>query len=218
MRSQYKIVVADDHSLVIDGLISILESEEKYDVVATAKNYRELNSELRNQTVDVLITDLNMPGLNGIEMITEIKTNFPLLKVIVLSMYEQNSIIQQLKKLEISGYLLKHNKSESIKTNLEDIIQFGKSIFPRHINSEGVDEIDKFKDSFKASQNLGKREIEVLKLVGAGHSNHEIAEQMFLSIETIYSHRKHIRAKLELKNNGELAAFAVKYNLYNGIN
>ncbi len=215
-KDLYKIVIAEDHQIVLDGLIGIFSTSKHFKIVATATNYREAVSQISNLQPDALLTDLNMPGKNGAEMIKELKLQFPYTKIIVLSMYHNKSMIKEMKELGVAGYLLKNTDKEHLLNSLSDILIDGKTVFPVPIKvnnnrAYGYKDSQEFEDCFEKTQQLGKREIEVLSHVASGLTNQEIAETMFVSIETIYSHRKHIKGKLGFKNNSELAAYAMEH-------
>lgn len=219
-RERHRIVIADDHQIVLDGVKSILTQSGRFEVLASAINYRELISRLTQHQPSVVLTDLNMPGVNGVEMVEALKRQFPLMKIVVLTMYHERTMMSRLRDARINGYLLKHGDQATLIRSLLNIIEGNEREFPEpekvvNNRSFGYQNEGKFGDSFQRTLSLGKRQQEVLKFIGMGMSNQEIACNMFVSIETVYSHRKHIKSKLNFKNNSELTAFAVEYGMSN---
>ena len=123
-----KIVVVDDHQIVVEGLVAMLQSTGRVDVCGTANNMRKAVSRLRETTPDVLLTDLNMPGKNGVELIKELREQFPFLKILVLTMYYDVRLMKELEQIDIDGFLLKNSTREdlieatTIKTTMTAIL------------------------------------------------------------------------------------------------
>ncbi len=213
-----RIVVVDDHQIVVEGLVAMLNSSDQIEVCATANNMREAVSRLSECTPQVLLTDLNMPGKNGVEMIKDIRAQFPFLKILVLTMYYDVRLMKELEQCEIDGFLLKNTTREDLLNAIQSVVQGGhykhaslESLSSNYDFAVSMD--DEIKDSFLRQYALGKRELEILMLVALGKSSQEIADSLHISIETVSTHRKNIKYKIGLKNSAEIAAFAVRNQL-----
>ena len=216
---EIRVVLADDHQIVVQGLQNMLQGQGGIEITGVASNSRESLSLLHEKRPDILLTDLNMPGINGLDMLTEIRRDFPDLRIVVLSMYRDARIRKGLKKLNIAAYLLKNTSQQDLITVLQKVAQDQPVAMPQinHLEEHGYD-VDlgmdsQLKDNFIERFSLGKRELEILKLIAQGKSSQAIADGLFISIETVHSHRKNIKVKTGLKNSAEVAAFAVRNGL-----
>lgn len=196
----------------------MLEKDARFTVVGTAGQMRETVSCLTNQKADVLLTDLNMPGKNGIPMVRELRAQFPFVKIVVLTMYYDARLVKELEACDIDGFLLKNSEGQDLH---EAILTVQKGAKYRH---KALDQLlssydfaismdDDIKDAFHRQYSLGKRELEVLILVAMGKNSQEIAKSLEISKETVNTHRKNLKYKVGLKNTAEIAAFAVRNQL-----
>ncbi|NNE54576.1 MAG: response regulator transcription factor [Flavobacteriales bacterium] len=213
-----KIAIADDHQIVVEGLAAMLDRNDEIEISGTANEMRETISVLTDHRSDVLLTDLNMPGKNGIPMLNELRGQFPFLKILVLTMYYDTKLMKELEQCDIDGYLLKNSTKEDLLEAIRTVMTGGKykhkSLEALSTNYDfAVSMGDDIKDSFLRQYSLGKRELEILLLVALGKSSQEIADNLHISIETVGTHRKNIKYKIGLKNSAEIAAFAVRNQL-----
>lgn len=213
-----KLVIVDDHQIVVEGLAAMLDHEERFEVCGTANNMREAVSKIRECTPDVLITDLNMPGKNGVEMVKDLIAQFPFTKIIVLTMYYDTRLMKELESCDIHGFLLKNSTKEDLKEAVETVMDQRVYKHPRLSGLTTdydfqVSMDDEIKDTFLRQYALSKRELEILMLVALGKSSQEISESCHISIETVSTHRKNLKHKIGLKNSAEIAAFAVRNQL-----
>ena len=209
-----KIILVDDHRIVRDGIKSLLQSEDDIEVIGEASNYSELINLLENKLPDILILDIALPDISGIEITRIMTLNYPAIRVIMLTMYTNEDFIFNSLKAGAKGYLPKNTtKKELIKAikavyNSEDYFSdeisnlILKSYIKKAKNSE--------QETEDPSKVLTRREEEILKLAAQGNSNREIAERLFISTRTVESHKNHIMNKLELKTNVDLIKFAIK--------
>jgi len=199
------IAIADDHKLMSEGIASILQSDPDLSVVKICTNGKELVEYLKNNTVDIILIDLNMPILNGPDTIRILKNNCIPSKIVVLSMYADENIYAKCRELDINGYLHKDSDAQhlidTIKVihNGEDRYDYDHTVQPREV---GALFEDKFLNKFK----LSRRELEIIGLIRNGHTNQEIADTLFLSIHTVMTHRKNILHKLAVRNTAEMLA------------
>ena len=204
------LIIADDHTLFIDGLCLLLGSEPGIEILTIAANGRELMNLLHTYAPDIILLDINMPGFNGFESLSRIKSLYPKIKVVMLSTYNEEHLIEKAKAGGANGYMFKNaDKSELI--NAIRLVSQGQLCFPykQPAASPAFDEQDPFLKQFQ----LTKRELELLQLIKQNLTNQQMADQLYLSIYTVETHRKNIMQKLNLKNPVELTKFILQYNL-----
>jgi len=204
------VIIADDHTLFINGLCSLLQNEADIHIMEIAVNGREVLSLLHNHTPNLLLLDINMPGLNGFEVLKQVKAIYPKIKVIMLSTYNEEHLIEKAKAGGANGYLFK-NAEKSELLQVMRLVAQGQSCFPykQPVKNNGFDEDDEFLKQFQ----LTKRELELLQFIKQNYTNQQMADHLHLSIYTVETHRKNIMQKLNLKNPVELTKFMLQYNL-----
>jgi DNA-binding NarL/FixJ family response regulator len=209
MNSTIKIIIADDHLLFIDGLVSLLKEEPGISIENIANDGKELLYLLEKQQPDVALLDINMPGMNGLDTLRYIKQSWPLINVIMLSTYNEPHLIEKAKQNGANGYLLKNcNKEELLQTIR--LVFNGQTSFPyQKPAKQALDENDHFFRQFS----LSKREIEIIHLIKEQFTNQQIADKLFLSIYTVETHRKNIMQKLQLKSPASLMKFILENGL-----
>ncbi len=209
---QTAILLADDHLIVLDGLREILEAEPDFRVVGQALNGRALWSLTTELHPDLILLDLNMPGKDGLEMIAEIKTGFPKIKILVLTMYDSPLIVRRALGAGADGYLLKDGGRKTLLHGIREVLA-GRQYLCEHIRThdQGLPLI--FQDDFAGKTMLTPREKEVLRLIAQSYTNREIGERMFLSEHTAATHRRNLKRKLKAKNTAELIRFAYEMEL-----
>ena len=204
------VIIADDHTLFINGLCSLLQNEADIHIMEIAVSGREVLSLLHNHTPNLLLLDINMPGLNGFEVLKQVKAIYPKIKVIMLSTYNEEHLIEKAKAGGANGYLFK-NAEKSELLQVMRLVAQGQSCFPykQPVKNNGFDEDDEFLKQFQ----LTKRELELLQFIKQNYTNQQMADHLHLSIYTVETHRKNIMQKLNLKNPVELTKFMLQYNL-----
>lgn len=206
-----KIAILDDHQIVIDGLKLLLKGSSRLSVVAEATNGLILLEEFKHKKVDILLTDIMMPVIDGYEMSLRIKNDFPEMKVIALSMNGDGPLIEKMiEDAKVSGYLLKTaNKSElleAIEAVADDDTYFSKEI---------IDELHAYSKLKRSNEaiNLTNREIEIIQCIAEDLSNKQIAEKLYISERTVETHRKNIFRKVDIHSVVGLIDFAKKRKL-----
>lgn len=194
-QNKFKIGIVDDHQLILDGLEKLLKSVENYEVVFIENKASIALQHMQNMQVDLVMSDVAMPDMNGAEFIKKLKQHHPDVKILVLSMYKTDLINEN----DINGYLLKESSSETILKKVNEILT--KESKPASLNSE------------KTHSSLSKREKEIVIEIGHGLSSEQIAEKLFLSYYTVETHKKNIYLKLNVKTTAEL----IKKAIYIGI-
>jgi DNA-binding NarL/FixJ family response regulator len=208
-----KIAIADDHQLFREGLRFILESTNNK-VVIDVSNGQELLDALARNTPDVVLMDLKMPVLDGIESLKLLKQKYPGMKVIVLTMHHEEQIILHLLDLGANGYMLKNSSSQEIITAIQNVMA-RDYYFTDYVTSVMLKGIRKEVKpaGFPEHIKLTRREEEILQLICKELTTTEIADKLFISDRTVESHRKSLLEKLESKNTAGLVIKAMKYQL-----
>ena len=213
-----KIFVADDHEFILDSLEILLSTIPNYEVVATFSNAKALLKALESHSdIDLVLSDYNMPEMDGIELTRQIRERFPHIKVLLLTVSEEASTIQEAFKAGVSGYVMKKAGKDELERALNTIVA-GQKYYSESVVFELLNRDKKMSDLVEESlkdelSNLSDREIEIIKLIAEEHSTNEIAEKLFISPATVETHRHNIFKKLKIKNSIGLTKFAIKNGL-----
>ncbi|WP_162996847.1 response regulator transcription factor [Mucilaginibacter kameinonensis] len=204
------VIIADDHTLFINGLRMLLQGEPDIEVVSVAANGKEMLHLLHTHTPNLVLLDINMPGINGFEVLKRIKDYYPKIKVIMLSTYNEEHLIEKAKTEGANGYLFKNAEKAELLSVMRSVAG-GQLCFPykQPAVSSSLNETDPFLKQFQ----LTKRETELLQFIKQNFTNQQMADHLHLSIYTVETHRKNIMQKLNLKNPVELNRFIIQYNL-----
>lgn len=208
MSKNIRIALLDDHPIVIDGLQLLLKTQPDFDIILSSGNGKELLDQLKHTTVDVLLTDIMMPEMNGYEVSAEVRKLFPAIKIIALSMNGEGDLADRLiGEINIDGYLLK----TSDKTQLADAIRTVAN-GGTYYADEVMHEWKQFQKVVKQNEeiNLTQRELEIISCIAKDMSNKQIADTLFISERTVETHRKNIFRKTETHSALALVEFAKK--------
>ncbi|MDP5092514.1 MAG: response regulator transcription factor [Polaribacter sp.] len=201
-KKEIKIIIVDDHQLFVDGLKRIIEDIKNYKVIKTCNNWEELRLMLNAEIPDLIMLDIQMKGINGLEICKLIKETHPFIKVIFISMLETSLVIEEGKKVGANGFIPKTTDAALVKKTIENVLNNIDS----YINLTRVNEEV---NTNKSQLNLiTKREKEIIQLIKAGDNTALIAKKLFISKYTVDTHRKNILRKLQLSSIKELIAFA----------
>ena len=206
----YRIILADDHILLRQGIKKIIEESEDIVVIAEASDGLELLAVLKKMTPEMIILDISMPNLRGIEVSREIKSFNPEIKVLILTMHKKIDYLYHALSAGADGFLLKEDSDEELFTAIETIRR-GRTYVSPSFSSELAEDMAKIcrgEGSFPV-EHLTNREREVLKLVSEGKSSKEIADLLFISVRTAEHHRESIKRKLNLKKVADLVKYAI---------
>ncbi len=206
-----RILIADDHIVFIEGIKALLKDVEGLEVVAQAENGRQIIEQVAIHLPDVVLSDIQMPVLDGIEATKEITKRFPTVKVIALTMLMESMFIKKMLDAGAYGYLIKTIDKAELVLAIKKVAG-GEKYFSSGVSAQLMNNFSS-KNQSGALDALTKREKEILTLISKGLTDKEIAEQIFLSPLTITTHRKNILSKLGLKNKVELTRFAMENNL-----
>ena len=209
-----RILLAEDHTIVRQGLRTILEKESGWTVVAETGDGLEAVRLAEKHEPDVLVVDLTMPGLNGLEVIRQVRQRRPQTKIVVLSMHANEDFIVEALRHGASAYVLKESSAEDLVRAVRHV-QAGRRFFSDALPREVIEAYEKA-DPEKIHDRydlLTPREREILQLVAEGYSSPEVAEKLFISPRTVDTHRSNLMAKLGLKNQTELVQYALRRGL-----
>ena len=201
------VLIVDDHPMVLEGMKALLSNLDYITVAGTASNAFEAMDKLKSKPVNVVIVDINLPEVSGIELTAKIKKEFPAVKVLAMSTFKERSYISQMIQNGASGYLVKSASKEEIEAAIRSANE-GKLYLSLDINS-----IDLNAAVTSDVPEVSRREKEVLQLIVDGLTNPQIAEKLFISLHTVDSHRKNLLAKFNVSNTASLIRIAIKYNL-----
>ncbi len=202
-----KVVVADDHPMVLEGMSAMLAQIEFAQIAGTAGNAYEAMQQIKLTSPDIVITDINMPEISGIELALKIRKEFPAVKIIAMSTFKERSYISQMIQNGASGYLVKSASREEIEEAILSVYE-GKLYMSLDVSSSAAD-----KQELPNTPILSSREKEVLVLIADGFTNPQIAGKLFISLHTVDSHRKNLLTKFSVNNTANLIRLAAKYDL-----
>lgn len=211
------IALADDHQIVLDGLKKHMESDLNYELVATANDGKKAFELCKMFKPQVLISDIDMPLLNGIELTRRVKSELPNTKVIILTFHNEQSIIRKLAEYNVDGYLLKSSDILELDLAIQKVVAgqqyFSSEVTLSLLQKQILKRSPVNTDIGKKLSELSQREVEVLVGVADGLSNKQIGERLFISHKTVNSHRTNLMKKLEARNVAKLIKFAMKAGL-----
>ena len=216
--TQVSILLVDDHQMVREGLKSIFENDDNYFIAAEAMNGIEALNLLKEIKVDIVLTDISMPGMDGVELTKTIKKNDPLQKIIALTMLGESQHIKQMLKAGVSGYLLKNCGSKELKKAITRVLE-GESYFSPEVSQIIMNDLTgKQHGSRMATEiELSDREKEILHLIIREYSNQEIADTLFISPRTVDAHKRNLLDKTGSKNIAGLVLYAIEKRLFDDI-
>ena len=201
-----KILIADDHEILASGMSSILSAKEELSIVGTVSNGKEVLDFLAKNPVDVVIMDLNMPVLNGIEATEEIKKKFPETKILILSMFDREGYIQNALDVGVDGYVLKNVSETEILSAVKRLME-GKTYFSQDVMAQMAMNMRVYGES-EGGVKLTETERKILQLLSEGDTSGEISDKLDLSPNTITSYRKLLLQKFEAKNVSHMVKMA----------
>jgi len=215
MNQKVRIVIAEDHTILREGLRSLLSSDPSFEIVGEAEDGREAIKCVEKFRPDLILTDLSMPRMNGMEAIKEIKRQSPKTKVLVLTVHKAEEYILATFRAGANGYLLKDSTHAELVMAVKKVLSGKQYISPETSEKviEGYLEGKKTLKSQTSWETLTQREREILKLIAEGYKNKEIAEDLCISVKTVEKHRANLMEKLDLHSIQALTAFAIEKGL-----
>lgn len=208
-KSKPKIFLVDDHSIVRDGLKQLIQARGEFEVCGEAESGPQALERLTTVSPDLAIVDLGLQGMNGLELIKNLKQKYPRLLVLVMSMYEETVYAERALRAGAKGYIMKKGNSEELLKAIHQILS-GK-VYTSHQVTEKM--MAKMTGAGPATpiETLTEREFDVFQLIGRGFKTGNIAEELHVSVKTVESYREEIKQKLGLENAAELAQYAVDW-------
>ncbi|GAA4414640.1 response regulator transcription factor [Nibrella viscosa] len=203
-----RVLLADDHALFSDGLVLQLSAgNSPVEVVGQVFRGEDVRPAVLRHAPDVVLLDINLPTLNGIDCARQLRKDAPTVRLIMLTMYAYRKFIDECRQMGVSGYLLKSERADVIIGTICRV-QNGETVFPEMPNNHAHD-----KDEFVRRFKLTPTEVKIIRLIHQGLSSQQIAERLFVSFDTVRSHRKNIYRKLEINHLSELLTFAGEFGL-----
>jgi DNA-binding NarL/FixJ family response regulator len=203
-----KVYIVDDHAVVIEGIYSLLQKEKDIEMAGYASNAANCLQYFSSHTADVILMDISLPDMNGVDLCKLIKKNYPGIMVLALSTFNQGTYIRKMMESGASGYLLKNAARHEIIDAIKIVVK-GKT----YLSFDAGQALKSGTEQLNSIPPLTKREKEVLAAVAEGLTNMQIAEKLFISVDTVESHRKNLHAKLNVKNTAMLVRFAMENDL-----
>jgi DNA-binding NarL/FixJ family response regulator len=195
-----KVLLIDDHHLFLDGLELVLKKSKQFHVVGKLSDPFQAIDLLSRTEAEMVLLDIQMPGINGIDLLKRILSRHPLVKVVMISMHEEDEFIQEVTTLGAYGFL---SKSTDSSLMLEDLVRISKGlkVFPKRAKKAAP------------TEHFSERELEILRLLAKGKNSFEIAEQLFITLNTVKTHRRNMLRKLKASNTSQLLKIGFDNNL-----
>ena len=210
---RFRIILTDDHQIVLDGLKAILSDYPEYEVIAQAKNGKEAIQLTGLLQPDLILLDIDMPIMNGLVAAQEIKSKYPATRIIILSLHQDDSVIRKLIQTGVNGYLLKNADSKEMIAAIE-MVRNGRSYFSGEVTLKLSQKKPTIPENGTIKMSgLTDRELEILKTLAEGLSSKEIGKQLHISARTVDTHRTNMMKKLGVTNVVGLLRWAIKWGL-----
>jgi two-component system invasion response regulator UvrY len=207
-----RVLLADDHVLVREGLKKILREELDITVVGEARTGAEIQDQVAKTKCDVLILDLSLPDKSGLDVLKDVKTRSPKMRVLILSTYPADRFALRCLKAGADGYLCKDTAAEELVVALRRVAG-GKKYFSEEVSQELVEDLTRNVSHVLLHETLSDREFEIFCLLGSGKTISEIASLLNLSVSTVNTHRAHILEKMKMESNVQLIRYAIENKL-----
>ena len=215
MKKQYRIVIAEDHTILRDGLKALLSSAPDFEIVGEAEDGRDAIRCVERLIPDLVLMDLSMPRMNGMDAIREVKKRYPETKIIALTVHKEEEYVLTTLQAGADGYVLKDATHAELLMAIKNVLM-GKPYLSPGVSEKVIEGYLDGKKTVKdksAWQTLTEREREILKLIAEGYKNKEVADYLCISLKTVEKHRANLMKKLDLHNAAALTAFAMKKGL-----
>ena len=215
MKSSYRIVIAEDHTILREGLRALLSSDPDFEIVGEASDGRDAVRCVENLCPDLVLMDLSMPGMNGLEAIEEIKTRNPEIKILVLTVHKAEEYIAETLRGGADGYVLKDVSHSELVMAIKRVLA-GKRYLSSDVSEKVIEGYLEGRESSKTKSvydTLTQRERQILKLIAEGHKNKEVADYLCISPKTVEKHRANLMRKLNIHSAVGLTAFAMEKGL-----
>lgn len=215
MSTAIRIIIVDDHQMFLEGLCALLQGEPQVKVVDVALNGRQLLEKIKDVEIDVVVSDINMPEMDGIELSKQLKKEYPKIKTLILSTHNDAQMVGKCIQNDVDGYLLKNAEKQELLKALTAIVE-GEKYFAEEVKSEYMKTVFSEGGVTKEKESLAplsRREKEILVHIAMELTTQEIAEKLFISQNTVNTHRKNLMSKLNAKNTAGLVKYAIQQGL-----
>jgi len=207
-----RVLIVDDHKIVRSGIRRMLQDHEDIQIVGEAGDGYEAIQKVREKAPDIVLLDISMPGMDGLDVTKQLKSINPKVRILVLTMHAEEQYAPRLMRAGVRGYVTKHAAPEDLVEAIHAVHSGGRFISPALAKNLAWLYLGK-KADLTPVESLSDRELQVLCLLAKGNTNREIAESLHLSTKTIDTYRARVLEKLDLRNNAELTLFAVRHGL-----
>lgn len=207
-----KVLLADDHSIVRAGLRRIVEESGEMEVIAEAADGREAIDQVHETLPDVAVIDISMPGLDGLEVVSQLRNHYPQLPILILTMHEEGQYVVRAIEAGAMGYLTKQSAPEQLVKAIRRVHSGSRYVTDDAAEALAL-RIARGAQGQSALDSLSMRELQVLRRLAMGHTNREIARAYHISIKTVDTYRSRLLKKLNLRNNVDLSRFAIQNRL-----
>lgn len=208
-----KVLIADDHAIVRTGLRAVINAEAEMELIGEATGGYETIALVEDNPPDVLVLDLSMPDLDGIEVTKQIKSQYPNICILILTIHEDEALLRAALKAGASGYILKRAAESELISAVHKILMGELYVDPSMVRMLLSEDVHPPAIQPKSTEELTPRETEVLKLIAQGYTNRQIGEELHISIRTAESHRANLSGKLGLQSRVELVRYAREHSL-----
>jgi two-component system, NarL family, invasion response regulator UvrY len=205
------ILIADDHELIREGLKKILKKEADMEVLCEARDANEIFEQVKNKKLNIVLLDISMPGLSGLDVLTELRQNYSKLPVLILSMHPEDRFAVRALKAGAAGYITKDSAVTELVKAIRRVIAGGKYVSVR-LAEKLADELGN-ENAKSLHESLSDREFQVMRLVAAGKKISDIAAELSLSVSTVNTYRARILEKMKMETNVELTRYAIENHL-----
>ena len=213
---EINVFVVDDHQIFLDGIVSLLDDEPNIKIVGTAHNGKEAIDRIKSSKVDVVLMDINMPEMDGIEATKQLKKINPDIKILMLTMHSEARFIKECLEIGAKGYVMKNISKDDLLKAIETVYQ-DKSYLDQNSQEKLISSMSNAEEDNRNYDELAaqitQRELEILQLIALGLTSQDIANKLFISKNTVETHRKNMLAKLNVNNTAALLKIAYKKGL-----
>jgi DNA-binding NarL/FixJ family response regulator len=211
MSLNTKILLVDDHHLFSDGIAGLLQNNGKYEVIGQVFDGKNVLTTILEKQPDLILLDANLPNLSGKELAIKLKSDFPNIKIMILTMYNESQLVKEFQKIGVEGYLLKNSTKDQLLSAINKIMS-GEKVYDNKLSMESTPQ-PFAGDEFQKRYLLTPREMEILRLIKKGYSSMTIADMASLSLMTVKTHRRNIHFKLKTETTADLVRFAIENNI-----
>lgn len=216
---KYRIFIADDHAILREGLLSIINGVPEYEVIGESGDGREALEKIEKLKPDVVILDISLPSMTGVEISRQIRKYHPEIKIIILSQHDNDDYVEHLMQYGVHGYILKENTAIDLLRAIDEVkkdnIYLSPQITKKIVNSFMLYRRNSTEPQEQITARLTPRELEIVKLIAEGKSSKQISSILFISGKTVNAHRTNIMKKLDVNKVTDLVIYAIKKGLVN---